>query len=403
LPQAAAYRVGCGSMSTPVLPVRTRPPNPVSSAAFVSSFDRFAVSPLLVLVAADLGASLGQALAVASGYFLAYGLCQPMWGVLSERFGRVRLMQTMLVAGAVAGILSAVAPGLGVLVAARALTGAFYGAIVPTSMTYVGDTVGDEHRQSALADLMAAVAVGTALATAVAGIVADFVGWRAVFAVPSVLALACAYTLRRLPEPRREVGHGLAAKVRDAVRNRWVLAVVSLALVEGGIVLGVLTLLAPALQSQGVDAATAGLATAAYGFSVILTTRVVKVLARRMQMSGLMAIGGTALVCAYGALALHVSVATVGAAALLLGVTWAFLHSSLQTWATAVLPHARGTVVSLFATSLFAGSSLAAWAAGLLGEHGHWALLFGVTATVAFLLTICAVLGSNAYRARKRA
>jgi MFS family permease len=116
-----------------------------------------------------------------------------------------------------------------------------------------------------------------------------------------------------------------------------------------------------------------------------------------------MAIGGTALVCAYGALALHVSVATVGAAALLLGVTWAFLHSSQQTWATAVLPHARGTVVSLFATSLFAGSSLAAWAAGLLGEHGHWALLFGVTATVAFLLTICAVLGSNAYRARKRA
>ena len=72
--------------STPV----TRPPVAVSAAAFVSSFDRFAVSPLLVLVAADLGATLTQALSIASMYFLAYGLSQPIWGAISDRFGRIR-------------------------------------------------------------------------------------------------------------------------------------------------------------------------------------------------------------------------------------------------------------------------------------------------------------------------
>ena len=84
-----------------------RPPLPVSAAAFVSSLDRFAISPLLVLVALDLGATLAQSLTVASAYYLAYGLSQPVWGVLSDRFGRIRLMRATLLAAAIAGVVSA--------------------------------------------------------------------------------------------------------------------------------------------------------------------------------------------------------------------------------------------------------------------------------------------------------
>ncbi|MBU5899845.1 MFS transporter, partial [Vibrio cholerae O1] len=80
------------------------------------------------------------------------------------------------------------------------LGGAFHGAIVPTSLTYVGDTVDEEHRQPALADLMAAIAVGTALATALAGIIADVIDWRAVFAIPSALAVLSVIGLTRVPE-----------------------------------------------------------------------------------------------------------------------------------------------------------------------------------------------------------
>jgi predicted MFS family arabinose efflux permease len=166
--------------------------------------------------------------------------------------------------------------------------------------------------------------------------------------------------------------------------------------------LGVLTLLAPALQSRGVDASSAGLAIAAYGVSVLLATRVVKVLSRRLPMVTLMGVGGTAVVLAYTTLALHISIATVLTAALLLGVTWAFLHSSLQTWATSVLPHARGTVVSLFAAFLFAGSSFAASGAAPFADHGQWSLLFALTSAVALVLTVAAVLGYRTYRHRNR-
>ncbi|WCE40370.1 MFS transporter [Brevibacterium sp. BDJS002] len=385
-----------------VQPGPTRPPLSISLAAFVSSFDRFAISPLVVLVAHDLGATLAEALTIASAYFLAYGISQPVWGVLSDRLGRVRLMKATLLAAAVAGMVATFAPNLTILVIARALSGAFYGAVVPTSMTYVGDTVAEAHRQPALTDLMAAIAVGTASATALAGVLAHFADWRIVFAIPAVLAIVCALGLRRLPEPTREEQGGVLAAIRAAITHRWVLIVITLAFIEGAVVLGVLTLLAPALQSQGIGAAIAGLATAAYGVGVIITTRMVKALSRRLSMPRLIAIGGTATVIAFGLLTIHLSTLTVIIAALLLGTTWSFQHSSLQTWATGVLPQARGTVVSLFAGFLFAGSALGTAVGGSLGEDNRWTLLFAITGIVALALTLIIVFSRRVYDGPQR-
>ena len=125
-------------------------------AAFFSSFDRFVVAPMLVTIAAALGGSLAETTATASLYYLFYGGMQPMWGMLSDRLGRVRVIRLTLFGAAVAGVLSAAAPNLMVLIAARALAGGLFAAVIPASLVYVGDTVGMESRQEALADLMAA-------------------------------------------------------------------------------------------------------------------------------------------------------------------------------------------------------------------------------------------------------
>ncbi len=384
-------------MSRPERDPLLRPPRVVSAAALVSSFDRFAVSPLLVPIAASLGVGLAQALAVASSYYLAYGLSQPLWGALSDRFGRVRLMRLALLASAVAGVASAAAPGLGWLIAARVLTGAFFGAIVPTSLTYVGDTVPVSHRQSALADLMAAIAIGTATATAVAGLVVQVADWRLVFAATAVPAACCAVAMRRLPEPRREPPGGVLATLAGSLADRWVLAVITLAFVEGAVVLGVLTLLAPALQARGVGAGAAGVAITAYGVSVVVSTRVLRAVSGRLPMPLLLTIGGLAAAGGYAVLIASVGVVTVVAAAGCLGVTWAFMHSSLQTWITTVRPQARGTVVSLFAGALFAGSAAGAWLAGILAAEGRWSLLFAATTAVALVLTVAAVASRRRY------
>ncbi|MFF5262871.1 MFS transporter [Actinomadura viridis] len=383
----------------PDAPPAARPPAALSAAAFVSSFDRFAISPMLVLIAAGMGAPLATTVAVASGYFLAYGLSQPVWGLLSDRIGRVRVMRATLLVAAAAGLVAAFAPGLTSLIAARVVAGACFGAVIPTSLTYVGDTVAAGQRQRALSDLMAATALGTALATAAGGVLAQVLDWRVVFAVPAVFAVACSFALRGLPEPPRAPVAGMGGHLREVLRERWALLVFGLAFVEGAVLLGTMTLLAAALQSKGVSAATAGLATAAYGVGVVAFSRLVKALTRRMPVWGLIAAGGAQICLGYGIVAGRITLVTVMVTALLLGGGWSFMHSSLQTWATSVVPQARGTAVSLFAGALFIGSSFAASAAGPPAQHGRYALLFGIAALATIPLTVAAVTGRRRWQA----
>ncbi|HEX2742244.1 MAG TPA: hypothetical protein VHM69_17525 [Rubrobacter sp.] len=56
------------------------------------------------------------------------------------------------------------------------------------------------------------------------------------------------------------------------------------------------------------------------------------------------------------------------------------MHSTLQTWATEVVPEARATVISLFAAALFSGSGLATMAAAPLAEAGAFDLLIALVA-----------------------
>src|ERR671921_2760387 len=76
-------------------------PRLLQLAAFFSSFDRFVVGPMLLTIAASLGASLTEVAAMASLYYLFYGLMQPVWGMVSDRLGRVRGMRPSLLGGAV--------------------------------------------------------------------------------------------------------------------------------------------------------------------------------------------------------------------------------------------------------------------------------------------------------------
>ena len=222
-------------------------PRLLQLAAFFSSFDRFAIAPMLLTIAASLGASLTEVAATASLYYLLYGLMQPVWGMLSDRLGRVSVMRLTLFGAAFAGILSSLAPNLTVLIVARALAGGLFAAVIPASLVYIGDTVEMGSRQAALADLMAASAVGTALATVLGGLAAYLDGWRVAFAAPALAGVALAVLLARLPEPKafsEQKREGPLVQAGRVLVQPWALIVVGIALVEGAVILGFLTFLA---------------------------------------------------------------------------------------------------------------------------------------------------------------
>ena len=302
-------------------------------AAFFSSFDRFAVAPMLLTIAASLGTSLAGVAATASLYYLLYGGMQPVWGMLSDRLGRVRVMRLTLFGAVFAGVLSALAPNLAVLAVARALAGGLFAAVIPAALVYVGDTVGMDSRHKALADLMAATAVGTALATVFGGLAAYLGAWRLAFAAPALAGGVLALLLARLPEPEGfapESREGPLVRVGRVFRKPWAVTVVGIAAVEGAVILGFLTFLAPSLESMGFTPAVAGLAVGLYGLAVLGWTRVVKVVSNRLGAAALILIGGGMLALGYATGAVGHSLLGVGVAAVLVGGEFAFMHSTLH-------------------------------------------------------------------------
>ncbi|MGH3546068.1 MAG: MFS transporter [Mycobacteriales bacterium] len=168
--------------------VRDTPLRSMLLATGFSNFDRFAIGPMLVAIAATFHVSVSTAASAATVYFIAYGASQPVWGILSDRYGRVRVVRIGLMVGAVGSALSAIAPSIFLLSTARALTGAAFGAVVPAAITFIGDTVATQRRQAALADLIAVMAVGSAVATAAAGVIAEFASWRLLFGAVTVVS-----------------------------------------------------------------------------------------------------------------------------------------------------------------------------------------------------------------------
>ena len=358
------------------------------AAVFLSTFDRFTIVPMLVTIAAALGASLKEVAAAASLYFLLYGLMQPVWGILSDRLGRVRVMRLALLAVVVPGFLSALAPNLATLVVGRALAGGLFAAVIPSALVYIGDAVPISSRQKALADQLAASAVATAIATAAAGLAAYLDHWRLAFAVPAIASGILGLVLAsRLPEPPKESeSAGALAQIGRVLRRPWAILVVLLALVEGGVILGFLTYLAPSLEAKGYGAAVAGLAVGLYGLATLLWTRVLKRASDRLDRHALILLGGVMLASGYAAGALDRHLAGAAIAAVLVAGGFAFMHSTLQTWATEVLPEARATVVSFFAGAVFAGSGVATAVAAPLAEAGSFGLLFAIAALTAIPL-----------------
>jgi predicted MFS family arabinose efflux permease len=112
-------------------------------------------------------------------------------------------------------------------------------------------------------------------------------------------------------------------------------------------------------------------------------------MSRRVAASQFILVGSLIGAAACGLLALSVGVVTALVACVLIGVAWASMHSSLQTWATEVSPADRGLTVSFFAGSLFAGSALAAALGGPFAERLDFTALYLTAGLVLVTIGVC--------------
>ncbi len=175
---------------------------PILGITFIDILGFSILIPLMPFYVLKFGA---PAIAV-GGVFAAYSFCQfiagPLWGNVSDRLGRKRVLIVSQVGSTIAWTLLAISPTIGWVFASRALEG-FSGGNIGVTQAYVGDLVEPKQRGQAFAYVGAAFSAGFVFGPATGGILAQRYG----FAVPFLLAaalqlLTLLLTIWGLPESR---------------------------------------------------------------------------------------------------------------------------------------------------------------------------------------------------------
>jgi DHA1 family tetracycline resistance protein-like MFS transporter len=161
------------------------------------------VLPLIFFYAESFGASpLVFGLLLAS-YSIAQFVFTPIWGNLSDRFGRRKILLLCLLGSGVAYVVFGLANSLFLLFVSRIIAGAM-GATFPVASAYVADTTAPENRMKYMGKIGAAFGLGFIIGPAIGGTLSGLYG----FALPSLAAAALAFAnfalgYFRLPETRK--------------------------------------------------------------------------------------------------------------------------------------------------------------------------------------------------------
>ncbi len=166
----------------------------------LDAFDAMLYALVLALLMRDLGMSKTIAGLLGTLTLLASGMGGVLFGFLADRVGRKRALMASILTYSVCSFASGLATSIAMLAAARFVLGLGMGGEWNTGATLVAESWPTEFRAKALSIVQSSWAFGFAAAALVAGPVARYFGWRAVFFVGILPALMTLWIRRGVPE-----------------------------------------------------------------------------------------------------------------------------------------------------------------------------------------------------------
>jgi predicted MFS family arabinose efflux permease len=333
-------------------------------ASFAGALSVRIVDPVVPAIARDLATTAASAALLASAFSFPYAFAQPVLGPLGDAVGKALIIKAGLALLAITLAVSAAAPTIEMLFAARILGGLAAGGIIPLAFAMVGDRFVMAERQFALSRILTAALTGQLVGAVGSGLVASYLGWRTVMALACVVTLgALAITLRSLNVRPERISKltiaGMRAGYGRVFQNPNAAVCYAAVFIEAVSLFGLLPYVATLLEQKGAGGVReAGFVIAGMGIGGLLFTFSVRAMLLRLRgQTNLIRAGG--LVAAVG-LVLVAAAPTWPAemaAFVVIGCGFYMLHNSLQTQATELAPDNRGAAVALHAFFFFLGQA----------------------------------------------
>ena len=166
-------------------------------------------------------------------YLLAQAVSVPIYGKLSDLFGRKPVVLWGIGLFLLGSIMCGVAWNMWVLIAFRVVQGLGAGAVMPTTITIVGDLYSLQERAKVQGYIAGVWAVASVVGPALGGVFSEWVSWRWIFFINIPLCLLAALTIMRGFHEKLDRGRPVI-DYRGAALLTFGLTLVILGVLEGG-------------------------------------------------------------------------------------------------------------------------------------------------------------------------
>jgi MFS family permease len=328
---------------------------PLYVGGFLGPFGGAVLAVLIPQVRDAFDATTGAVAAAIPAYLVPFAALQLVSGTIGERLGRRRVVRAAYVAYALTSLAAAVAPTIGLFIAARALSGAANAFLTPLVLAGLAEVTPSERLGRSVGTFAAVQTAAIALSPLCGGLLGA-IDWRLAFLAPAVVAVP----LAMLPPPdalRR--GETAPARLRAAFTRRvGVLSAAAFAGYAGVTGIGFMVALR-CDDAFGLGSASRGLVLAGFGFAGMVAGRPAGRLVDRLGRIPVAAWG--ALICALlvAALGLVASVAGLSAVWIAAGAASTLVWAGLNTLTVEAVPANRAGATSVVSAFKFAGNAAA--------------------------------------------
>jgi EmrB/QacA subfamily drug resistance transporter len=204
----------------------------VMTGMFIAALEATVVGTAMPTVIASLG-GLNHYSWVFSAYLVTSTVTVPVWGKLSDLYGRRLLYQIGIAVFLIGTLLSGLSASMTQLIVFRAIQGLGAGALIPLGMTIIGDIFTLQERARMQAYFSGVWGFSSVVGPIVGGFLTDQLSWRWVFFINLPIGIAAALIIGlALKEPKRHetptIDYAGAALLMTAI------SLLMLATVEGG-------------------------------------------------------------------------------------------------------------------------------------------------------------------------